>query len=122
MSKAIKNVGKDIKAGFKNIPAMYKALYKADPRQKSIDTVKGNLRIIGTGKSHPGAENKHTPGTRARIAVAGVTSVTPIGPITAFALGVQKSKNARAEAKAAKPLVAPVLKPKSVTVKLPKTK
>lgn len=100
MSKAIKNVGKDIKAGFKNIPQMYKSLYKAGPTVSSKDTVKANIRTIVKGKPTSAAPAKQTPGTRARVAIAGVTSVTPIGPITAFALGVQKSKNDRAKAKA----------------------
>jgi len=127
MSKAMKHAAADIKAGFKNVPTMYKTLYKPNPGQTSAQHTKSMLKVIGTGRAHAGGQVT-TPANRARLAVAGATSVTPLGPVTAFALGVRQSRENRATAKAAKAalppkrMVAPAMgRPAPVAVKLPRT-
>ena len=85
------------KQGVKQIGKTYKALYTS---QGGIGGPKDNIKAIVTGRT-----SKHTPkipaATRASAAAMGAASVTPLGPVAAFASGVRKSVVAKADAKAA---------------------
>ncbi len=86
-----RTVGGHIKEGFKNIKTTYKALYNNDaPKDMGggKNTAKTNVKAITTGKM---GSRTMTAGGRAGLAAIGVASVTPVGPIAAFALGVKKS-------------------------------
>lgn len=102
IKKSLKNAATDVKAGLKNVPGMYKTLYnQGGPVGGVGKTVKANVNIITTGtpgKSPVGmTKNNHSAATRAKLAVAGAASVTPLGPVVGFALGVANSKAQRAK-------------------------
>jgi hypothetical protein len=96
---ANRSVGGHIKEGFKNIPTMYKGLYNRP--MEGAKTVPTNLKIIATGKTSSMLDNKAPASTRAKLAAMGALSVTPAGPVAAFAMGVNKSVQQKAAAKAA---------------------
>lgn len=114
IGKALSNTAKDIKAGFKNIPKMYGALYNqsinpSNPMSGTkgvARTVKDNVNFIT--KAKPLQKNgetvkqaqARTTGTKAKLVALGATSVTPLGPVVGFIAGVNKSKQDRAKAKA----------------------
>lgn len=108
-----------IKEGLKNIKATYKALYNrpgAGPTSGS-KTAATNLKIVA-GKEVPGIPRQPAK-VRAKLGALGAASVTPVGPIAAFAAGVKKSiaekkadKAMKAEVKAIKKdLAAPKFQP-----------
>src|SRR5262245_48858921 len=107
---AKRGVGGHIKEGFKNIPTLYGALYNAKTATGAHlgvkNTVKGNVKTVLTGSSSSGLP-KQSGARRAAIAGAGASSVTPLGPIVAFGLGVKKSI---ADKKQAKQNIAPKTK------------
>jgi len=87
MSKnpANRGIGDHLKEGLKNIPTTYKALY-------TPSNIKSNVQIIGTGKTSANKlDNKVPLEKRAKVVGMGAMSVTPVGPIAAFGLGVKKS-------------------------------
>ena len=95
-----------IKEGLRNIPKTYDTLYNRPKGPGGgLQTVPQNLRVAATGKTGPGMP-KQPAATRAKIVGMGAASVTPLGPVAAFASGVVnsvKSKNAAiAKAKAPK--------------------
>lgn len=82
-----RGVGGHIKEGLKAVKETYKGLYNS-PSQ-GAKTGASNLKAIATGRT---ASGQAVPGaTRAKVAAMGVASVTPVGPIAAFAAGVKKS-------------------------------
>jgi hypothetical protein len=89
-----------VKEGLKNIGGTYQTLYKrpAGPGGGK-ETIPSNLRVIAKGNTSPGMA-KLPAATRAKVAVMGAASVTPAGPVAAFALGVKKSVKEKAAAKA----------------------
>jgi hypothetical protein len=99
-----------IKAGVKNIPNTYNTLYNRE--MGGAKTAAQNVRIITKGNTGSGMP-KIAPATRAKLAVMGAASVTPLGPVAAFASGVAKSveKKAAAKAAATKPAPAPAAAP-----------
>jgi hypothetical protein len=102
MSKGAKNVAKDIKAGFKNIKTTYDTLYNRTGPGGGAKTVATNVKYIvkGSMAQKVGTNAKGDGGARAKLAAVGAASVTPIGPIVAFAAGVKKSADDRAKLKA----------------------
>jgi|GEM_PF-2089144 len=94
-----------LKQGAKQIKTTYNALYK---KTGGVGGPGQNLKAIVTGKTAPGMP-KIPAGVRAKAAAMGAASVTPLGPVVAFAGGVAKSVKATAAAKAAAkgPKVAP---------------
>jgi hypothetical protein len=118
-----------VKQGLKQIPKTYAGLYNrpAGPGG-GASTIPSNLRVIVKGNTSPGMPK--IPGaTRAKVVAMGAASVTPAGPIAAFAIGVNKSKQAKATAKAniaaakaaraAGPAAAPAAKNIALKVKQP---
>jgi len=92
-----------IKEGLKNIPKTYNTLYNRPGMAEGVGgTVKTNLKVIATGKTSSTLTNKVAPERRAKLAAMGAASVTPLGPVAAFAAGVKKSVDAKADAKAKK--------------------
>lgn len=104
MSKnpANRSVAGHIKEGFKNIPKTYKALYNQPKTTnpgasgKGVGkTIKDNVKYIVKGPpksiTQTPQQKKNTNQLRTTTAVMGAASVTPVGPIAAFALGVKKS-------------------------------
>ncbi len=104
-----------IKEGFKNIPKVYKALYnqpktdaKGAPGKGVGATIKDNVKYVVQGPmknrvmtpQQKTADNK----TRATVVGMGAASVTPVGPIAAFAVGVKKSIQAQNKAISNKPV------------------
>lgn len=113
-----------IKEGLKNIKATYKALYNrpgAGPTSGS-KTAATNLKIMA-GKEVPGVPRQPAK-IRAKLGALGAASVTPVGPIAAFAAGVKKSiaekkadKAMKAEVKAIKKeLATPKFQPATPSV------
>jgi hypothetical protein len=97
---AHRGVGGHLKAGVQNIKNTYKALYNQGGPGGGIKTGATNLKIIATGK--PGKsefDTKFSPGTRAKIAVVGAASVTPLGPLVAIGMGIKKSVDDKKKAK-----------------------
>ncbi len=97
---AKRGVGGHLKAGVQNIKNTYKALYNREGPGGGVKTGATNLKIIATGK--PGKsefDTKFSPGTRAKIAVVGATSVTPLGPLVAIGMGIKKSVDDKKKAK-----------------------
>lgn len=93
MSKnpANRGVGDHLKEGGKNIKTAYQTLYNRKQMGEGVaGTVKNNLKIIATGKSASGMP-KAPASQRARMTAMGAASVTPLGPVAAFASGVAKS-------------------------------
>lgn len=98
-----RGVGDHLKAGLKNVSKTYNTLYNRSAMGEGVGgTVKTNLKIIATGKTSSTLTNKVAPERRAKLAAMGVASVTPLGPVAAFAAGVKKSVDAKADAKAKK--------------------
>jgi hypothetical protein len=87
-----RGLGDHLKEGLKNIPKTYKALYNAN-HMGPLNTAKGNLKIITTGKVVSGTDgnNKVPALKRAKIAGMGALSVTPLGPIASVVDGISKS-------------------------------
>jgi hypothetical protein len=127
-----RTVGGHIKEGLKNIPKVYKALYNAPtnmnkgaPGKGLVTTVKDNVKFIAKGPSKARAmspqQKTQANNMRGNLVGMGVASVTPAGPIAAFALGVKKSIQDKKQAKAqvnapkvgTKPTVALKLKDKT---------
>lgn len=76
-----------IKQGFKAVKETYKALY--NNKTAGAKTGANNLKAVVTGRT---ADGKVVPkAARAKVGALGAASVTPIGPIAAFAMGVKKS-------------------------------
>jgi hypothetical protein len=111
-STAKRGVGGHIKEGFKNIPKVYNVLYNAPkttnvngPSKGVVKTVKDNVKFVAKGpsKNRTLTPEQRTQATKQRVGIVGmgVASVTPVGPVAAFALGVKKSiadkKNAKAQ-------------------------
>ena len=117
---ANRGIGGHIKAGLKNVPKMYDALYNAKDGSGAKlgvkNTVTGNVKKVLTGKSNSQVATKTNAGTRAAIAGAGASSVTPLGPLVAIGLGIAKSVKDKKEAKARNPPP-----PKTPKVKPPPT-
>ncbi|MFA6044597.1 MAG: hypothetical protein WC718_06405 [Phycisphaerales bacterium] len=119
MSKnpANRNVGDHLKEGVKNIKSTYNTLYnRSGPNQMAEGvggTVKTNLKILATGKTAANMPKVPTA-TRAKLGVMGAASVTPLGPVAAFANGVAKSvkQTSAAIAKQNAPKTAPGATPK----------
>lgn len=89
---ANRGVGDHLKEGLKNIKKTYKNLYNRDGLGGGGKTALTNVKIITTGKvSKSDVNQKFSPGTRAKLAVVGASSVTPLGPIVAVGLGIKKS-------------------------------
>jgi hypothetical protein len=104
---ANRTVADHLKQGVKNIPKTYKTLYTDQSGMGGGP--KMNLKVAATGKTASGLGTKASPGTRAKIVAMGTASVTPLGPVAAFASGVAKSvkETSKAKAKAAAPAAAP---------------
>jgi len=94
---ANRKVADHLKQGVKQIGKTYNALYKS---QGGIGGPKDNIKAIVTGRTSKDMP-KIPAGTRAAAAAMGAASVTPLGPVAAFASGVKKSVVAKADAKAA---------------------
>src|SRR5262249_40931230 len=94
MSKnpANRTVADHLKQGLKNVPGTYKALYNRPTKGLGggASTVPTNLRVIAKGNTAPGMA-KLPASTRVKVVAMGAASVTPIGPVAAFASGVAKS-------------------------------
>ena len=123
-----------VKEGLKNIPKVYKALYNAPKTDKPdapgkglVRTVKDNVKFVAKGSPHriqTPTQKKETNTMRKNVVGMGIASVTPAGPIAAFAMGVKKSIAEKKSAKAPTPTVTkpvPTLKIKTPTTGKPKT-
>ncbi len=98
---ANRNVGDHLKEGVKNIKTTYDALYNRKGVGEGVGgTVKNNIKVAATGKTGAGMP-KASPATRAKVVGMGAASVTPLGPVAAFASGVAKSVKQTNAAKAA---------------------
>lgn len=98
---ANRNVGDHLKEGAKNIKTTYDALYNRKGVGEGVGgTVKNNIKVAATGKTGAGMP-KASPATRAKVVGMGAASVTPLGPVAAFASGVAKSVKQTNAAKAA---------------------
>jgi hypothetical protein len=97
---AQRGVGGHLKAGVQNIKNTYKALYNREGPGGGAKTGATNLKIIATGKAgKTDVGKKFSPSTRAKIAVVGATSVTPLGPLVAIGMGIKKSIDDKKKAK-----------------------
>lgn len=94
MSKnpANRNAADHLKQGVKNIKTTYDALYNRKGPGGGATTVPNNVKLIATGRTDAGMP-KQTAKTRVGLAAMGAASVTPVGPVAAFAMGVKKSVN-----------------------------
>lgn len=93
MSKnpANRGLGDHLKQGLKNVPKTYKALYNAKG-MGPIQTAKHNVKLIVKGDVVENKEGqKISPGTRAKVAMMGAASITPVGPLAMIADGIKKS-------------------------------
>ena len=108
---ANRTVAGHVKEGLKNIPKTYQGLYNRPGPMGGAKTVPQNVKLIATGKTSSALNNKISAGNRAKLAALGAASVTPAGPVAAFAMGVNKSVKdkaaAKANAAAPKPAAAP---------------
>lgn len=93
-----RTAGGHIKEGFKNVKATYNALYNKSGPSGGAKTGANNFKAIATGRTAAGAPIP--AGARAKVAAMGAASVTPIGPIAAFAAGVKKSIKEKKDDKA----------------------
>ncbi len=97
---AQRGVGGHLKAGVQNIKNTYKALYNREGPGGGAKTGATNLKIVATGKAgKTDVGKKFSPSTRAKIAVVGATSVTPLGPLVAIGMGIKKSIDDKKKAK-----------------------
>ena len=109
-----------IKEGFKQIPKTYQGLYNQPGPMGGAKTIPNNVRVIAKGNTAKGMPQKPAS-LRAGLAAMGAASVTPVGPIAAFGIGVSKSVKEKAAARAnanaapATPKPAPTLKIKNPT-------
>ena len=103
---ANRTVADHLKQGVKNIPKMYNTLYGS---QGGMSGPKQMLKVAATGKTSSQLDTKVSAAKRAKIVGMGAASVTPLGPVAAFASGVAKSVKDmnKAKAKAAAPPAAP---------------
>lgn len=113
VKQALTNAKNDIKAGVKNVPHMYDALYnqKINKSGGSLGvkkTVTNNVKFI-TGNVMPRSgetqaqANRRAAPAKATLVGLGAASVTPLGPVVGFIAGVNKSRKDRAAAKANPP-------------------
>jgi hypothetical protein len=111
-----RNVLDHLKAGVKNVPKVYQALYNRPGPGGGASTIKNNLKVIAKGKttSLVSGGKKYSAGVRAGLVGAGAASVTPLGPVVAVGMGIAKSVKDTIKAKAA-------VQARQVQAKLPTT-
>lgn len=99
MSKnpANRNAADHLKQGVKNIKTTYDALYNRKGPGGGATTVPNNVKLIATGRTDAEMPKQSTK-TRVGLAAMGAASVTPVGPVAAFAMGVKKSVNDKEKA------------------------